>query len=209
MAGRGGAERGELGAGASPADGRGAGTGASPGKQTAEQRQRENRLLRPGVREWWWRFEESEDEYEQREHALVQIQQRQAGLIAAWEEMRRGNAQAHRAVVAEAQRDLAEQDYDYAAWLSERNYQASERLMRRLDGRWQRQLDAEAERRRHAERRSAELENRVATLLREKRQWKREWEREAFAAQEARRGAAAARAAVLAALAASPAAVVE
>ena len=46
----------------------------------------------------------------------MQIQQRQAGLIAAWEEMRRGNAQAHRAVVAEAQRDLAEQDYDYAAW---------------------------------------------------------------------------------------------
>ena len=82
-------------------------------------------------------------------------------------------------------------------------------MVRRLDLFWQRQLDAEAERRRHAERRSAELEKRVATLLREKRQWKREWEREAFAAQEARRDAAAARAAAAAALAASPAAVVE
>ena len=95
--------------------------------------------MRPGFREWWQRFEEEEEEQQQqREAALVHCQQREAALAAATDLAGQAAAGVHRAVVAEAQVNMAEDEVERLEDLVVGNLAATDRLVGRMTAKFNR-----------------------------------------------------------------------
>ena len=142
-------------------------------------------------------MEQEATEEEGRQRWSEEVEWREAAARWAEEEQRRASEEGHRAAVAEAQVDLAEEELevvtgqrDWAEEVNERNYGASQRLVARLMERWNRSANDDLRLWNQALDRAEVAERRVVAA-----EWRAEAAERRAAAAERRAAAASAAAA--------------